>query len=187
MLEANLEVPIITLEFTSLALGIIGAFLALISLSLQFKDQPRLVIREFRPVLFGIKDTDSDVCAHKIEYIRLEIENTGSRMAFDVSGLVTFPGLDALPMFPVVDGAFQRELRIFDLKPNQRMELWGTWKKGPADYFGDGHLTPPQFLAAGIPATAKVKHGNKLITKTLTRKEVEKIFQRDQEAVCGRF
>ncbi|MFZ0468903.1 MAG: hypothetical protein WAL92_08290, partial [Thiogranum sp.] len=68
-------------------------------------------------------------------------------MAFDASAIVTFPGLDALPIFPIVDGAFQRELRIFDLKSHARLELWGTWKDGPADYYGEGHLTPAEFLS----------------------------------------
>lgn len=171
------------IEGISLIAGIGGASLGAVSLYLQYQDRPKIVIRELEPVLFGTKPRDGDVWKHKIEYIRLEIENCGKRVAFDASAIVTFPGLDALPIFPIVDGAFQRELRIFDLKPHARLELWGTWKDGPADYYGEGHLTPAEFLSNGVPAIAKIKFGSEEVTKTLSKQAVERVFQRDQEAV----
>ena len=171
------------IEIISLVTGIGGASLAASSLYLQYQDRPKILIRKFHPVLFGTKPNDGNVWKHKVEYIRLELENTGKRVAFDVSALVTFPGLDALPMFPIVDGAFQRELHIFDLKPMERLELWGTWKDGPADYYGEGHISPAEFLNNGLPAIAKIKYGDKEITKRLVREEVEKDFQRAQETM----
>lgn len=167
----------------SLALGVGGVTLGVISLYLQFQDRPKIQMRVFEPILFGTKPDDREVWKHKIEYIRLEVENVGKRVAFDVRAVVTFPGLDALPMFPMHNGAFQRELRIFDLKPRERLELWGTWKEGPPDYFGDGHVTPAEFLRNGVPATAKIQFAGKEINKTLTREEAEKFFQSHQEAV----
>jgi hypothetical protein len=170
-------------ELISIALGLAGVILGGVALYFQFRDKPNVKIREFRPVLFGTKPDESVVWSHKLEFIRLEIENIGERVAFDVSAIVTFPGLNALPMFPIVNGAFQRELRFFDLKPKERIELWGTWKEGSADYFGNGHITPSEFIQLGTPAIAKVKFGGKETQKILTRKEVELRFQKEQESM----
>lgn len=173
------------IDIISITSGVGGVFLGGCSLYFQFQDRPNIRIREFHPVLFATKNDDATVWSHKIEYMRLEVENIGSRMAYDLTAIVVFPGLDALPMFPIDDGAFQRDQRIFDLKPKERIELWGTWKEGSPDYFGDGHLSLSQFLNSGVPAVAKLQFADKEITAELKKQEVEKFFQKQQASTYG--
>lgn len=170
------------MELISLLLGLVGSTLAIYSILLQRSDKPNIKIREFWPVLFAIKDDGSKVWKNKVEYVRLEIENTGNRVAYDVSALVTFPGLDALPMFPIVDGAISPQHRFFDLRPKQRIELVGTWSETETSYYSDEHLSITDFVKNGLPATAKVKFGDKKIIKKLTKEEAEVLFQKHHES-----
>lgn len=165
----------------SILLGLLGTSLALYSIWLQRCDKPNIRIREFWPSLFSLKSAKSKIWKNNLEYVRLEIENTGNRIAYDVSALVIFPGLDALPMFPIIDGVISPEHRFFDLRPKQRLELIGAWSHDPS-YYSDEHLSMTEFLKNGVPATARVNFGDKKIVKTLSKKEVEAHFQKHQES-----
>lgn len=169
------------MDIFSTVLGLLGISLGLYSIWLQYWDRPNIRIREFGPNLFSIKSDDSQSWKYNLDHVRLEIENTGNRVAYDVSALVTFPGLDALPMFPLIDGAISREHRFFDLRPKQRIELIGIWSSDPS-YYSDEHLPVSEFLKNGVPSIAKVKFGDKKIIKTLTKKEVEAQFEKHQES-----
>ena len=166
------------MELISLLLSIVATVVSVVALFLQYRDRPNVVIREFWPVLFATKNDGSSVWKQKIEYISLEIENTGNTIAFNVSAFVTFPGLDALPMTPM-EGETGR---VFDLRPKEKLELWGTWNED-TDYYSKDHLLPSEFLKSGVPATAKVSFGGKEIMAVISRVDAESHFQKDQESM----
>jgi hypothetical protein len=174
------------ITWISFILAIIGVLLSSIALYIQWRDKPILKISSIRPGISGYREGNEQQWKHQVTSIEVIIENKGSRPAIDCEGIVTFPLLEALPLYcQTREHYVNLKSRLFTLQPNTKATLVGAWNfcsNGSIDGTKES-LSPGDFLIKCTPATVIVKYGNKRIQTVLQTEEAKRIFEQHQTQV----
>jgi len=165
----------------------ISLFLAIFSILVTFyfhyKDCPKLIIKSIRPGINGSRTQETEQWQHQVASIEVIVENSGAHPAVGCQGVVTFPYLEALPLYPQTrDHHVDIASSIFTVEANAKIRIIGAWnycENGSIDGTKES-VSLADFNAKGLPATIIVRYGNRKIEKTLTTKEAESIIKNHQ-------
>jgi hypothetical protein len=172
-----------TVTWISLWLAIAGVVLAGVALFLQFHDKPRLKIIQIHPGISGSRGSGENQWKNNITSIEIVVENKGSRPAVDCEAIITFPHLEALPLYPQTrEHLLNIENKIFTVNPKSKVRVVGAWNIEKSGAIGGSKetFTPGEFLEKGTPATIIISFGAKRIRATLTKEEAQKIIENYQ-------
>ncbi len=146
-------------------------------------EKPILRILEVKPGLVGSSSGGQKISKIRITSICVTLYNMGRKDAIDIEGLVTFGELDSLPLYPTDKGYVYTVSKRFGILCRDKKNLEAAWEysegdtTGPRAIAGDG-IDKNEFLKKAPPITIKLFYRNKLITKILTRKHIEKYIRK---------
>lgn len=172
-----------TLTWISFVVAIISILLAGIAIILQVLDKPRLKISSVHPGISGSKEPNSDRWKNFISSIEIIVENRGSRPAVDCEAVITFPHIEALPLYPQTrEHLIDKTNRLFSVQPKSKIRILGAWNiiNGGAIDGTKNTFTLGEFLEKATPATIIISFGGKRVKHILSKERVQNIVENHQ-------
>ncbi len=172
-----------SITWLSLGFSIASFILAATAIALHLFDRPRLKILSIRPGISGSLAATDRQWKHNVSCIEVIIENKGTRSAIDCEAVITFPQMEALPIYPQTkDSTIDFQNRTFNVLSKSKIRLVGAWHittNGGIDGTKES-ISLGDFLTKCTPTSVIVSFGNNKIKGMLTREEAQKIFDEHQ-------